>query len=618
MTRLLLCPLRETVLPPPLRSDAKNAASDKISDGLTSPVRAQVDAALGKASAELKTKMASVEEELRAKASKLDEDFNRKQAELQAQFDAKRAEVEASVEARVGPMKAKLTAEFEAKRQELEASVEARVAPLKAKLTAEFEAKKNELRDRALHEFELILVKTLDEKVLPAIQKAALDPLMPLVVQEIVVEAIAASWPDIKEEIFDLWSGLVLKFAPVDDPPFISYWPNPLRAAMNSWLYHTYPYDRNFWWQIRRPMWWFWNVVALCPFYGVQALYFILLFLMLDKRDEFQMVNFILQFKGLQFVTLGVLNCMVGSASYYGCVGVDYASGDLGLGFQNDLIAGGKRLYLHDCDTQGPGGLPGFYTDMVLFLIQSATIWAAMAILPRTVKKGVKQLAPDSPPRHFEGAQVLARVAVSREGVPVPLTGAGPVYNGMGGKLRPMILFDALMLLIVCGVTVILLFTRPYSVTTSGAFSKREWLFREDVFWLKTLYGLSSFPFVVFLLPVISGILLHTRPTGYNRQGVCVPLEPKTSDAVPLVLQPGKGRTGIRDLNEPLPEGAVRVVTTSNPNALAQYPQPQPQLNQVAQAPPGGGRPVVSNAWADNNAQGGQVVVLVHPNQPMQ
>lgn len=292
-------------------SDAKNAASDKIQDGLTSPVRAQVDAALGKASAELKSKMASVEEELRAKASRLDEEFSRKQQELQAQYEAKKAEVDASIEARIGPLKAKLTAEFEAKRAELEASIDARIAPIKAKLIAEFEAKKNELRDRALHEFELILVKTLDEKVLPAIQKAALDPLMPLFVQKIVVDAIAASWPDIKEEIFDLWSGLVLKFAPVDDPPFIRYWPNPFRAAMHSWLYHTFPYDRNFWWQIRRPMWWFWNIVALCPFYGVQALYFILLFLMLDKRDEYQMVNFILQFKvreGLERDTLQQLD----------------------------------------------------------------------------------------------------------------------------------------------------------------------------------------------------------------------------------------------------------------------------------------------------------------------
>lgn len=237
---------------------------------------------------------------------------------------------------------------------------------------------------------------------------------------------------------------------------------------------------------------------------------------------------------------------------------------------------------------------------MILFLIQAATIWVAMAVLPRTVKKGVKQLAPDSPPRHFEGGQVLARVAVNREAMPVPLTGSGPVYNGMGGKLRPMILYDAFILFLVCVVTVIMLFTRPYRVTTSGAFSKREWLFREDVFWLKTLYGLSSFPFVIFLLPVISGVLLHTRPTGYNRQGVCVPLEPKPNEAVPLVLQTGKA-------------------SNPNPNALSQ--QPHPQLNQVAQAPPpaySSGRPgVVQNAWADNTqeGQGGQHVVVVHPNQ---
>lgn len=38
-----------------------------------------------------------------------------------------------------------------------------------------------------------------------------------------------------------------------------------------------------------------------------------------------------------------------------------------------------------------------------------------------------------------------------------------------------------------------------------------------------SLWASLSFPFMIFQLPVLSGILTHTIPTGYNAQGLCVP-----------------------------------------------------------------------------------------------
>jgi hypothetical protein len=50
-----------------------------------------------------------------------------------------------------------------------------------------------------------------------------------------------------------------------------------------------------------------------------------------------------------------------------------------------------------------------------------------------------------------------------------------------------------------------------------------NWKFKSGLYWLKAFYGLMSFPFVLLLIPGISTLLSHARPTGYNRWGNCVP-----------------------------------------------------------------------------------------------
>lgn len=308
-------------------------------------------------------------------------------------------------------------------------------------------------------------------------------------------------------------------------------------------------------------------------------------------------MNFILQFKGLQFVTLGILNCMVGAASYYECVAVDYA-GDRWPALPDGR---GNRLYLNDCHMVGPGALPGFYTDMILFLVQGMTVWLAMGLLPGTIKKGLRKLAAGSAPRHFQPSSpsLLEQVETA---IPVVGFGRKPVYGGMGGKLRQMIFFDAFVLLLLCGVTTLLLFTRPYDVLEAGAFSRHEWLFKQDVFWLKTIYGLASLPFVVFLIPVVSNVLLHVRPTGYNRAGVCVPLQTDDGGAVPEALQ------GLPSLDEVVRRGEAAANSASG--AIAALRAGGTGSNQVGQDD---SVPPVGLAWPPNAANvEQQLQVVVH------
>merc|ERR1711920_194047 len=67
------------------------------------------------------------------------------------------------------------------------------------------------------------------------------------------------------------------------------------------------------------------------------------------------------------------------------------------------------------------------------------------------------------------------------------------------------------------------------NATASTAFDQhvimnvlRSEQFNANVFWSKALYALLSFPFVIFVIPVVATVLTHSYPTGYNEHGACV------------------------------------------------------------------------------------------------
>merc|ERR1712232_744949 len=60
-----------------------------------------------------------------------------------------------------------------------------------------------------------------------------------------------------------------------------------------------------------------------------------------------------------------------------------------------------------------------------------------------------------------------------------------------------------------------------------------RWEFRTAVFSARICYSLLMLPFIPFYIPGLNGIPTHTTPTGYNRNGLCVPfiLHPMPEDA---------------------------------------------------------------------------------------
>jgi len=53
-----------------------------------------------------------------------------------------------------------------------------------------------------------------------------------------------------------------------------------------------------------------------------------------------------------------------------------------------------------------------------------------------------------------------------------------------------------------------------------------SWQISTSLYFIKMVYGLSAFPFLLFKLPLITDALTHTRTTAYDRSGACVAKTP--------------------------------------------------------------------------------------------
>jgi len=273
------------------------------------------------------------------------------------------------------------------------------------------------------------------------------------------------------------------------------------------------------------------------PLFGVQTAVFLFDFLLRDKTDEFQLVDFILSFKGSQFITVGIIGSLLGAVQYITCVNLDDC---LLLDPDENL----QRVFLHHCDSGGPAQQPLgllYYIEIAAFAFQIILTWSAFTLLPWSKKKGIRELKPGSPPRHFLNPHDPSEAAISRSNC----CGC-KVYDRMGGYLRKLVFYDLFCFALVTGLGVWAVLSRPYR-PSGGNFTEYEWQFRADMFWLKTFYGLISLPFALFIIPLLSSILLHVRPTAYNRAGQCVPrnvLTPKQREQARLAAQAMKAQNG--------------------------------------------------------------------------
>eukprot|EP00936_MAST-01D_sp_MAST-1D-sp1_P002059 g2059.t1 len=251
--------------------------------------------------------------------------------------------------------------------------------------------------------------------------------------------------------------------------------PNPCTWLRATVLYHLYPYDRTNFGKICDPVWWVLMVFACFPFFGVNQAFWVLVFVLKDKSDEYQLVNFITSFKCAQAVGWGLFAMSIGAVRSAVCT-----TKQAQLGVNSTAAA---EL---ECARSGPGSSESLMLELLLTAVQVVLAWVAYALIPCSVQKGWPL---------FEGDD-----------------GNGEQKKkGTGGRVHIGLVYDLVIFAgCVCGGVLIHL----------GG--DDEWVKRSHYYWLRTLYGLLAIPWLLFKLPMMSALILHTQPTGYNRQGTLV------------------------------------------------------------------------------------------------
>lgn len=356
------------------------------------------------------------------------------------------------------------------------------------------------------------------------IKEAAIaDPDMPLCVQRQITHTIDSFWADLMVCVElaledkkmavttgDISDHQLLAGLGEDQAPCVMS-PRWIRAKV---LYHFLPFDVSIFGQMKDPFFWIMTILSVFPYYGIRVTFFLLLlvFIILGlPPDEYQLVTYILTFKGTQFLSSGILQAIVAAVRYYACV---HPNGT------------------HSCSESGPGQTQNLLSGLVDFLGSCMLTWAAFLLLPLSQRvagtRGINAEADNSNNQEPLGPdeQRCCRYRLDRT---------------KGGRISHLLCYD-----LCCFSLSIALFLGLASVkepTASVAGQPAEalppdqellrnletWDFGTEFFFARLVYSLLSVPFLFFYLPVLNSILTHTSPTGYNEQGLCVPymLKPK-------------------------------------------------------------------------------------------
>jgi hypothetical protein len=189
-----------------------------------------------------------------------------------------------------------------------------------------------------------------------------------------------------------------------------------------------------------------------------------------------------LDFKGFQFLGLGVLRSFMGLFLYAMCVTAPSEDSE------------------HTCEDNGPGVTGGplkefSYIGLVFgFLLQMILIWLAFFLIRYSKDKGRTALKG-----HIEMEPGLK----------------GTKHRGGAGYMWYLLIFDAIIFFLCVGVVVFAIFRQE-------DYDWQAWPVKHVVFLLQCVYGYFALPFFFFTIPYLQNVLTHTVPTGYTERGICV------------------------------------------------------------------------------------------------
>ena len=181
------------------------------------------------------------------------------------------------------------------------------------------------------------------KRLSPDIKEWLKDPDMCASVKILVDDSVDSIWPEIESHLLfelrlSMQKPVLVETQPEEYPKLCS----PCCYLRTCFRYNYDPVDISIWKRLKRWQFWLIYIMDVFPFYAIQPLFRTFIWLMIDKSDEFQLVTFIVEFKRLQFFTLGGLGSIAGFFLFYGCV---YVRSDLNSNSSMEIIS---------CVTAGP------------------------------------------------------------------------------------------------------------------------------------------------------------------------------------------------------------------------------------------------------------------------
>ena len=142
-------------------------------------------------------------------------------------------------------------------------------------------------------------------------------------------------------------------------------------------LHHYLPHDRTIFGKLKDPVYLLLTAVTLLPVHLLRVAFFSAILLMIvvpGPPDEFQLVSFILNFKGTQFLNAGLLMMARGALEYFAC-----------FSFHKDRI-------LQCVADSGPGAEGSLFLGVMDYLGSCLLVWVAFWALPHSKKYVVKKV----------------------------------------------------------------------------------------------------------------------------------------------------------------------------------------------------------------------------------
>lgn len=355
--------------------------------------------------------------------------------------------------------------------------------------TEELKEKMSEMADKQTEVIRHKVANKINEALDRALDKAGdliadklKDDTMPMFVQDGIDATVKDIIPDVKQEIMEAVEAKIRKTVAADPGKKPS---NPY-TMLRAWvLYTLYPCDRTIWEKLRNPFWYLLLIIMAFPRWGVHQGAFILLLIFRDKSDEFQLVDYIVGFKGIQFLSVGVIPSVIGAFQMYFCT------------TSKDPFA---------CSADSP---QLDFWELCFFVAQVMLMWCAFLLLPYAEKRGGVRF------KHHRRSEIF-------DSESKPGCCGKPKYKGRGGRIAGWIWYDTFVFVISVALVVAAIATDRVEYDDDHPL---YWKSRATFFWARVLYGLLSFPWVLFKLPFVFTLFTHARPTAYNRNGKTMPIK---------------------------------------------------------------------------------------------